>query len=101
MAEQVVHLVTVEAAGDDVWATGEVEGLLDEEGNRKRYTAHAWQTHLVTLKDDEERRRYLAAEVLKVAAPDLPRDTLPLSGKVALSREQVVQVFAPPAKEEP
>jgi hypothetical protein len=94
MKEQIVHLLRVETQNDDVWVVGTVEGLVDDNGEPKGYQAHAWNSHLATLKDAASRQRYLAGEILKVAAFDLPRDVVSLAGPVTLTSTLVADALA-------
>ncbi len=92
-----VHLREVTLDGDDVWAVGTVEGVADAAGQPLLFRAHAWNSHLVTLPDDDTRRTYLAQQILIEARGHLPKDKLPLAGPVNLTLAEVQEALAPPA----
>jgi hypothetical protein len=51
----------------------------------RRYRAHAWWSHLEKLPSDEDRRAYMAGEILAAASPDLPAVPVALTGDVPLA----------------
>lgn len=100
MTDTQVHISLVRSRDDDVWATGTIEGIVDETGSPRVFEAHAWNSHLVTLGDDAARQAYLAQQLLVEAKEFLPADTLPLAGPVTLTLQQVQDALSPPAPKE-
>lgn len=94
MIDAQVTLQKVQQQDDDVWALGTIEGITDERGTPRVFTAHAWNSHLATLADDRARQVYLAQPILIEARDYLPKDRLPLAGPVALTLAQVHEALS-------
>lgn len=59
-----ISITKVEQLNDDVNVTGLVNG--------QEFTIHCWQSHLDQLKNDKERQKYIAGELLAAYNKTIP-----------------------------